>query len=160
MRRKDKEITDRDRINSIITKAQVCRLALCKGDTPYIIPVSFGYDQKALYFHTSAENGMKNDYIQANNHVCFEMEHGVQVLENEKSPCGWSFSFQSVVGFGRIIETADTKEKQKALHHIMNQYSDKHWDFSGIPLTKVRVWKIEIESLTGKQSLDYANQQR
>jgi len=160
MRRKDKEISDRNSIDRIIAKAQVCRLALCKDDTPYIVPVSFGYDQKALYFHTTIEKGLKDEYIEADNTVCFELEHGVKVLENDKSPCGWSFSFQSVIGFGRIIECTANEEKQRALHCIMSQYSAQQWDFSGIPLTRVRVWKIEIESVTGKQSLDYAREQQ
>ena len=55
MRRTDKEITDQDLISRVIQNAQVCRLGLARDNIPYILPVSFGYDGKAIYFHTAKE---------------------------------------------------------------------------------------------------------
>jgi len=52
MLRNDKEIMDRKFISQIIKNCQVCRLGLAKDNSPYIVPVSFGYDGDALYFHT------------------------------------------------------------------------------------------------------------
>lgn len=58
MRRNDREIKDRGEIDSIIGRARVCRLALCRDGQPYIVPLCFGYDGRSLYFH-AAEDGMK-----------------------------------------------------------------------------------------------------
>ena len=44
MRRKDREITDREEILAIIRKCDVCRIALNDGDYPYIVPLNFGLD--------------------------------------------------------------------------------------------------------------------
>ena len=65
MRRKDKEITDIESIEKIIHKAKVCRLALSLDDTPYVVPVCFGYSAETIYFH-SAKEGKKIDIIKKN----------------------------------------------------------------------------------------------
>ncbi|OQX60886.1 MAG: hypothetical protein B5M51_09570 [Anaerolinea sp. 4484_236] len=55
MRRSDREITDQAAIEAIIHEAEFCRLALVDGGQPYIIPLSFGYRDKVLYFHSAVE---------------------------------------------------------------------------------------------------------
>ena len=151
MRRKDREIQDRELIAEIIGDCQVCRLGLARDNVPYIVPVSFGYDGQAIYFHTARE-GQKIDYIAANNAVCFEFERGVRLVTGEASPCDWSFHYQSVIGFGRIHELLTAGEKTGGLNQIMAQYSGRDWEFGPDRLAAIRVWKIEIETMTGKQS--------
>lgn len=51
MRRKEKEISDESGVDAIIANATVCRLGMVNGDKPYIVPLSFGYQDQALYFH-------------------------------------------------------------------------------------------------------------
>ncbi len=133
----------------------MCRLALSKDDMPYIVPVSFGYDGKILYFHTALA-GKKTDILAVNKNVCFEFESGVRVLPNETKACDWSFSFQSVIGFGRVKELFSPEDKIKGLTHIVAQYSENEWGVDTLPLNGLRVWAIHIESMTGKQSPDYA----
>ncbi len=157
MRRKEKEVQDPAHISQIIRKCQVCRLGLSQDNMPYIVPVSFGYDGKALYFH-SAGNGKKIDILSVNSNVCFEFESAVKLITHEDKPCNWSFSFQSVIGFGKTEELLSQEGKIEGLKRIMEQYSDKKWDFHEIPLNKLRVWKIQVESITGKQSMDFVQQ--
>ncbi len=155
MRRKDKEIMDTEKIAKVIKKSQVCRLGLSLDNIPYIVPVSFGYDGNTLYFHTALE-GKKIDILAVNKNVCFEFEAGVQVVPNETKPCNWSFSFQSVIGFGKVVELSAPEDKIKGLTHVMAQYSEKEWGLDKLPLSNLRVWAIQIESMTGKQSPDHA----
>ena len=58
MRRKDKEITDRDDISQVIRKCQVCRIGLAMDNKPYIVPVSFGYDG-VLFFSIPPGKGKR-----------------------------------------------------------------------------------------------------
>lgn len=155
MRRKEKEIKDLNQISRVIKNCQVCRLGLSQDNVPYIVPVSFGYDGKTIYFH-SAKDGKKIDILSVNNNVCFEFESGVEIISDEVKPCSWSFTFQSVIGFGKAVELSSREDKVKGLKHIMEQYSDKKWDFTDLPLNGIRVWAINIASVTGKQSLDHA----
>ncbi|WP_028585441.1 pyridoxamine 5'-phosphate oxidase family protein [Desulfogranum mediterraneum] len=153
MRRKDKEIKDIQQISRLIEKCRVCRIGMAKGQWPYIVPVSFGYDGQAIFFHTAAQAGMKGAYLAANNRVCFEFEYGVELAPDEQTPCGWSFRFQSVIGFGRVEELHSREAKVDGLAEIMAHYSDQSWDFAELPLHALRVWKITIEEMSGKQSL-------
>jgi nitroimidazol reductase NimA-like FMN-containing flavoprotein (pyridoxamine 5'-phosphate oxidase superfamily) len=38
MRRKDREITDRSIIENILERAEICRVAMCDENMPYIVP--------------------------------------------------------------------------------------------------------------------------
>lgn len=153
MRRKDKEIQQPELIDTIIASARVCRLGVCMDNQPYVIPLSFGYDGRAIYFHTAAE-GQKIDYMTANNRVCFELEHDVGIIPHDSEACKWSCSFYSVIGFGTVEEISDTREKVRALNLIMKHYSDRKWNFAEHQLEITRVWRIEIERISGKCSGD------
>ena len=150
MRRKEKEITEASAIEAIITKSLVCCLALSDGNSPYIVPLCFGYKDKVLYFHGSL-NGKKIDIIRKNQKVCFEFDINTEIVKAEDA-CHWSMKYRSVIGFGKAVLLEDKEEKRKALNIIMSQYSDRTFQFNDDTLKKTGVIKVEIESMTGKQS--------
>jgi nitroimidazol reductase NimA-like FMN-containing flavoprotein (pyridoxamine 5'-phosphate oxidase superfamily) len=151
MRRKDKEITSRSEIDRIINKAEVCRLAFAKNNEPYLVPVSFGYDGKNIFVHTARE-GKKIGFLEWNDRICFEFETDTKIVTHESIPCKWTASFNSVIGFGRMIEITDETEAMHALNQIMLKYSGKEWDFTNRDLSRVYLWKIEIDEISGKKS--------
>lgn len=155
MRRKEKEITDLELISEIIRDSDVCRLGLAKDNAPYIVPLSFGYDGTAIYFHT-ARTGKKIDYMEASKAVCFEFERGVQPLPHPTDPCEWTFSFQTVIGYGTIHELKALDEKAYGLDQVVRHYSGKPWEPGERSIANLRVWKIAIERVSGKQSNDRA----
>jgi len=150
MRRSEKEITDESAIEAIINASLVCRLALSDGDQPYIVPLSFGYQDKTLYFHSALE-GKKIDILKKNNRICFEFDVNTEIIEAEKA-CKWGMKYQSVIGFGKAVLVENIQEKQKALNIIMNHYSDRNFQFPDKAIEKIAVIKIKIESMTGKHS--------
>jgi len=153
MRRRDREITNRDEIDEIIRSAQVCRIAFANGHEPYVVPVSFGYDGEALFFHT-AKTGRKLDFIAANNRVCFELEVNVSIQSDEHDACAWTFEYESVIGYGTISELTGIEDKPRGLNQIMLHYSGREWEIDDAAVATTRVWRIAIESLTGKRSLE------
>lgn len=150
MRRKDKEMTNASAIKDAIRKANVCRLAMVDGDKPYVVPLCFGYRDNVLYFH-GALKGQKLDIMRANANVCFEFDQVTEILESQDA-CDWSIKYQSVVGFGKAAFVEDADEKIQALNIIMAQYSDREFEFPETVLKVTAVFKVEIESMTGKQS--------
>jgi uncharacterized protein len=152
MRRNEKQIADRGAIDAIIHSSDVCRLALCRDNQPYLVPLSFGYDGRALFFHTAVE-GRKIDYFRANNRVCFEFERGVRLKADEQRACKWSIAFESVIGDGIIEELTDPEAKRNGLNQIMRHYSGKEWDFDSNALARTRVWEVTIASICGKRSI-------
>lgn len=152
MRRQEKMITDRQVMDSIIEQAQVCRLALCDGDFPYIVPMCFGYDGQSLYLHGAAE-GQKTDLMRKNPHVCVEFEVDTEFLPGVRGACSSTMRYRSVILNGTSEVINDLPERQKALGIIMEKYSDAPARFPIEAVTATQVWKIVIKTITGKQSL-------
>jgi len=152
MRRHDKLITDPDDLDAIIRASQVCRLALAIDNEPYLVPVNFGYDGQAIYLHT-ATAGRKIDFFEANPRVCFALEAEHQLLEDEQTACRWTMHFASVIGYGTISELVTAEEKRFGLNQIMHHYSGRNdWSFDDKELPPTRLWRIEIETMSGKRS--------
>ncbi len=150
MRRKDKEIKDIKEIESIINKSNVCRIALSENNSPYIIPVCFGYKENYLYFH-SANAGKKIDIIKKNKNICFEFDDYCGLLLSE-NPCDWDIKYSSVIGSGKGLFIHDFDEKIKALNIIIEHYSDSSYEFKKKTVDAVTIIKVEIENITGKRS--------
>lgn len=150
MRRKEKEIIEKSEIEAVIQKSIVCRVGLSDDHIPYIVPMCFGYQDNTIYVHSSLE-GRKINILQKNQNVCFEFDINTEIVEGENA-CEWGMKYQSVIGFGKAFFLKEPDDKQKALNIIMNQYSDSPFQFPEKVITGTAVIKIEIQSMTGKQS--------
>lgn len=150
MRKKEREIHDRSDIDSVIERAQVCRLALADGDQPYMVTLNFGYEKDALYFHCALE-GRKIDILRRNSKVCVTFDADTEMVTEEKA-CGWTMRYKSVVGFGRASLIEDHESKKKALAVIMRHYSDKAFTFGDAAVRKTLIIKVDLEQVTGKES--------
>ena len=60
--------------------------------------------------------------------------------------------YQSIIGFGKATFIEGPEEKKDALGIIMAQYSDRQFQFPEKEVNATAVFKVEIESMTGKQS--------
>ena len=124
MRRKDREITQLDKIVEIIKKCNVCSVAFYDKEYPYVIPLNFGLqyndDKLTFYFH-GAKQGKKIDLIKKNNKVAFEMNCSHKLLLGERA-CDATMEYESVCGNG-IMEIVADAEKEEALNSLMQQYT-------------------------------------
>lgn len=153
MRRKEQEITDRSILESILNRAQVCRIGLSHNNVPYIVPVCFGYRDNCLYIH-SGRAGQKIEILHENNAVCFEAEVDVELIRGERA-CDFAMRYQSVIGFGTAHLVEDEEEKIHALNILMDHYSEQPcYDYREEVLPKCAIIKIEIRTMTGKRSRD------
>jgi nitroimidazol reductase NimA-like FMN-containing flavoprotein (pyridoxamine 5'-phosphate oxidase superfamily) len=150
MRRKDKEIKDKKEIESIINISDICRIALSEKNSPYIVPVCFGYKDNCLYIHSAAD-GKKIDIINKNNRICFEFDAHEGLIRSE-NPCDWDLKYWSVIGYGKAFFIDEPEEKIKALDIIAGHYSSEAFEYPTNSIDNVTVIKIEIENLTGKKS--------
>jgi nitroimidazol reductase NimA-like FMN-containing flavoprotein (pyridoxamine 5'-phosphate oxidase superfamily) len=151
MRRAEKEITNRREIDSILSKAIVCRISITDHETPYIVPMNFGYKDDILYLH-SAPEGKKIQLLKRNPLVCFEVECDLEII-NTGIPCKWSMNYTSVIGYGKASFITDDEQKRKALHIIIGHYSPgSSYIFPEKNLNEVTVIKIEINDMNAKKS--------
>lgn len=150
MRRKDKEITDRVAMESIIRTSRVCRIALCDGDTPYMVPMCFGYDGRSIYLH-SAREGRKIDLLKRNPHVCVEFETDCEVITAD-NPCSFSMRYRSVIGFGKAHFVEDIEERHHAMQIILGQYTKESFALDHAAMEALAIIRLDIDELSGKQS--------
>ena len=167
MRRKEREITDRAEIESILQEAMVCRIGLADDDGPYVVPVCFGYEDGSVYIHSAPEssknlsgsspvsslaefNGKKITMIRKNPRCCFEVDTCGQVIRGDR-PCSWGMRYRSVIGYGRAAILTDPDEKRHGLSCIMHHYDGGTHVFSDSDLMSVTVIRIAVESMTGKK---------
>lgn len=137
-------------MESIISKANVCRLGLSVDNIPYIVPLNFGYRDSCLYFHTP-KVGKKMDMIKTNSRVCFEMDIDHEVVRAE-NPCDSSMKFRSVIGYGRASLLDEIEEKRRALDIIVEHYSGQVNEYKEKMVDHLSVIKVQVESMTGKKS--------
>lgn len=154
MRRKDREVTDSNKINNIIKECDCCRLGFCDNGSAYIVPLSFGFEftggKRILYFH-SAKEGRKIELISKGGVVGFEMDtrHSINTAEYA---CGYSAGFVSVIGEGRVEFIEESDEKERALNLIMSHYTGKDkWEYKFEMLNNVCIFKLEITELSCKE---------
>ena len=154
MRLKQYKITDLNIIEDILSKSEVCRIAMIDNDRPYIIPLNYGYKNNTIYFHSS-KLGKKIELLKINNKVCFELELSSQIVKNE-NPCDWSTRYRSIIGYGTIEFITDIDQKREGLDIIMAHYGkiDKN-SYRDKSIEKVLILGLNIEEITGKQLGDW-----
>ena len=151
MRRTDREITDREEIDRILSSQTVCRLGVCFEDVPYVVPMNYGYSGGALYFH-SATSGQKIDMITRNPEVCFEIEGEAEIVPKDQA-CKWSTKYISIVGYGRIELLKEANQKIEGLSVIMAQCSGTDaWEYEPSSIEKVLVMRLPIRSMSCKRA--------
>lgn len=156
MRRKDREVTDNEKINEIISDCHCCRLGFYDDGEVYIVPLNFGYAEKdsnrTFYFH-GAKEGRKIDLISRTHCAGFELDTNYTLNEGETA-CQYSARFQSIIGTGRITFVEDPAEKEAALQAIMIHNTGKdRWDFSDAMLNSICVFKLEVKKISCKEHL-------
>ena len=149
MRRKDREITDRSEIDSILLSAHLMRIALVDGDMPFLVPVFYAFDAGALYFH-SAQNGSKMEILQRNNNVCFEISIDNGIIESDAA-CDFEAKHRTVIGTGKALLVEDRAEKIKALDLIVAHFTEEKFSYPQANFDRTAVMRIEISSIKGKK---------
>ncbi|GHU15569.1 pyridoxamine 5'-phosphate oxidase [Spirochaetia bacterium] len=157
MRRADREVTGIEEKLKIIDKCKVCRLAMCDGERPYLVPLNFGYEYDAdvltLYFH-GAHEGRKIDILKKNSNVCFEMD-GAHELTPADSDGEYGFNFESIIGFGKLEFIEDKNEKSRGLGLLMKHQTGeaREFSFDDTILKATMVCKVRAEEFTGKRRM-------
>lgn len=150
MRRREKAIAADDELEELLSRTNVCRLGLHGGDWPYVVPVHFGYEAGAVYFH-SAPQGRKLDLLRKDSRVCVEAEGEVEVVPGAP-PCRSTTRYRSVIAFGRATFLEEREEKRRALALILRQCGVQGGELGDPAVDAVAVVRVALEEVTGKRS--------
>jgi len=141
---------NRELMDEIIRKCMICNVGLSSENTPYVIPMNFGYENGVIYLH-SAPEGSSIKIINKNPKACITFCSDASVVyQNEEVACSYRMKGGSVICRGNVEFIDDLNEKETALNCIMKQYSGLQFSYSVPALKNVKVWKVDVEQITGK----------
>jgi nitroimidazol reductase NimA-like FMN-containing flavoprotein (pyridoxamine 5'-phosphate oxidase superfamily) len=132
----------------VLSRLSVARLACCRMNQPYVVPVSFVYDPRQVCLFSFSAIGKKVEWMRANPSVCVEVED----FEDR-------FHWTTIVIFGRYDEisdaAADIELRQRALHLFSER--SRWWlpgaaKLGGSEHQNVVVYRIHIDSMTGRRA--------
>lgn len=96
-------------VEEVLTRQYVGRLGCSADGRTYIIPISYAYDGKYLYFHAAGE-GRKIEMMRKNREVCFQTDS----MENMAS-------WKSVICWGIFEEVVDEQQRTDALKVLLGR---------------------------------------
>ena len=126
-----------DEMQRLLKKYSHGRLGLAFQNEPYVVPVSYGYDQGRIFFH-SVMQGKKVDFMKNNNKVCFEVDE-------------WKKEWASVICYGTVTLRQDIEAWREFFEVLMGR---KPSEEPGEIKTYIGI--IQVEDMTGRCSAGYS----
>lgn len=144
-------VEERHIIDEIIKKNKLCYVGMIDTDgMPYVIPMNFGYRDDIIYLH-SAQEGGSIKALEKNPNVCITFCNEPQLTyQNEEVACSYRMKGSSVICRGKVIFEEIFEEKVKALDILMEQYTNRPFTYSVPAINNVKVWKVEIDTISTK----------
>jgi nitroimidazol reductase NimA-like FMN-containing flavoprotein (pyridoxamine 5'-phosphate oxidase superfamily) len=153
IRRKEKEIKNKDEMIKIFETAQYITIAMINNNEPYLVTLSHGYDRDrhCIYFHCATE-GKKIDILKSN-----PLVWGQALIDGGyvQGACDHLYATVHFRGIVTLIE--DKEEKIHALKTMIralesNPESVMAEQISDKSVSRVGIGKIDINFLSGKKS--------
>ncbi len=160
MRRRDREVTDFEKIREIIEGCDTIRIGLADGAYPYIVPLSFGYEidggQIVFYVH-GARVGRKAELMQKNRVCSFEMDcgHRLEIIPEARDV---TMRYRCLMGTADIALLEDLEEKRRAMDVMMARdvlTRDMEYDVEKLKHTLIA--RLVVTGYTGKINLPGGN---
>jgi nitroimidazol reductase NimA-like FMN-containing flavoprotein (pyridoxamine 5'-phosphate oxidase superfamily) len=148
MRRKDRQVSDPGEIFDMVYRCQVLRLALPDKDAPYVVPLSFGVEQKdgkLVFYAHGAKMGRKIDLIGTGCRAGVELDRFLGYGGEGRNSTAY---YESVVGAGRA-ELVEGEEAVHGLGLLMEHCGREKQDFAGC-LPHTAVLRITVDSYSAK----------
>lgn len=145
-------LEEQEIVENIISQADICYVGMVdEQNTPYVIPMNFGYKDGVIYLH-SGPTGHSIDILNMNNNVCvtFSIDHEL-VFQHPKVACSYRMKAKSVICRGKVCFIENLDDKRDALNIIMSHYSDKTFEYSEPAVKNVKIWEIPIDTISAKE---------
>lgn len=151
--RREKEITEEEKITHILKNSKVLHLGLSDGELPYVVPMNYGYvyenGKLTLYLHGGLR-GYKYDLIEKNPNCSFSMECDLIPFLG-KVPCQSGIGYMTIGGRGKALMVDSKDEKDKALSLIMELNGWENCSFNEKLTSVVNIFKIEVSEFIAKE---------
>ena len=153
MRRKDREVTDFNKIVEIINKCEVIRIGLADGDFPYIVPLNFSYEVQGnhidFYIH-GAMAGRKYELLQKNMKCSFELDNPLK-MDYLYDCHDITMRYESVMGTANIEFIKDEDKEAVMQEKILSRYKEaSEFSWNKAALSRCAIVKISVIDIIAK----------
>ena len=134
-----------EQCREVLGRIHIGRLACCRADQPYVVPISFDYDGEHLYSFSTL--GQKVIWMRDNPRVCVEVDD----IEDR-------FHWTTVLVFGRYEELrreehARAKERARGLFERREEWWQPAAAKTSPPEHHVPiVYRVVIERMSGRRA--------
>jgi uncharacterized protein len=138
-----------EQCRDMLARSSIGRLGCARDDQPYIVPVSFTFDQADHSIYSFSTLGQKVDWMRGNPKVCLEVDDIIN-----------QFNWMTVVVFGHyqeIGQSAEQSDVRRRVYELLQQR--RSWWLPGAakmaPDTEHHVpivYRIRIEQMTGRHT--------
>jgi len=151
--RRHKQLLPTDEVAAVMARCTNGVLACASDDGyPYAVPLSYVYYKNKIYFH-SAKAGHKIDSIKRDPKVSFAVVDEDTIVSEE-----YTTYYRSVIAFGKA-RIAEGAERLEAFRALVEKYSGDQPEESKRgkieECTQSDIIAVDIEHMTGKQSIEY-----
>ncbi len=144
-------IEQREKIYQLIKSCKVCYVAMSEDNIPYVLPMNFALDGDAVILH-SAQSGRMWETIKRNPKICINWTVGEGLTwQDERVGCSYRMVSSSALVEGTVEFVDDYNEKERCLHIIMAQYSERNFKFNAPAVKNVGIIKVHIDKITAKK---------
>ena len=123
----------------MLSESSVGRLGCVIDDGPYVVPVSYVFENDSIYIHSLA--GRKTRALASNPRACLQVDD----IKDE-------FHWRSVIAFGRYEELTDEQERRWAVRRLLARFPQLT-PVESVPVhdgqSSVIVFRILVEEITG-----------
>lgn len=146
MRRKDRQLSEEE-TKQILREGKYGVLSTVgENGYPYGVPLNYAYENGKIYFHGTAEGGLKTANIRFNPKASFTV-----VGKTELPPGKFATKYESIIAFGTVRVVENKKEVlEKKLRKYSADFMESGEKYAKAMLEKVSVYELNIEHLTGK----------
>jgi len=155
MRRRDRELKNKETLLAILEQSPVGRMATVnRRGYPVIKPVNFIYWNGRIYLHSSTK-GEKISDIRRGSSVCFEVDEPIAYVAAVEPACKSTYYYRSVIVKGSAIIVSQVDRKLEILERLMEKYQPEG-GYQGVApeiMKRTAVIEISIREMTGKEHL-------
>jgi hypothetical protein len=155
MRRRDRELRNKETILAILERSEVGRMATVnRRGFPVIKPVNFLYWGGKIYLHSSTK-GEKISDIRRGSPVCFEVDDPIAYVATVEPACRSTYYYRSIIVKGSAAVVGQVEKKLKILEKLMEKYQPEggYQRVTEEILKRTTVIEISIREMTGKEHI-------
>lgn len=146
-------VNEKSEMIKIIDACQMCFVGFSNHEGfPYVVPMNFAMVEDDIILHSGPEGTHLSLLSKDENRVCVTFcTDGRLVYQHKEVACSYRMDAKSVMCRGYVEFVEDLVEKERLLNIFMKKYTDKSFTYSEPALKNVKLWKVRIVEMTGKE---------